>query len=61
MRCILLWDLRHIKRARGDLGFRGVKGSTSTQASCFVLFGGDHDKLEQLDELVTTLLRAPCE
>ncbi|KAI6119102.1 L-Aspartase-like protein [Pisolithus croceorrhizus] len=33
----LLWDLRNIKRARDDLGFRGVKGTTGTQASFFAL------------------------
>lgn len=51
----LLWDLRNIKRARDDLGFRGVKGTTGTQASFLALFDGDHDKVEQLDELVTKL------
>ena len=55
MQCILLWDLRHIKQARDDLGFRGIKGTTDTQASSFALFSGDYDKLEYLDELVTTL------
>ncbi|KAI6125924.1 L-Aspartase-like protein [Pisolithus croceorrhizus] len=51
----LLWDLRNIKRARDDLGFRGVKGTTGTQASFFSLFDGDHDKVEELDRLVTKL------
>ncbi|KAF9221804.1 Adenylosuccinate lyase [Gyrodon lividus] len=51
----LLWDLRNIKRARDDLGFRGVKGTTGTQASFLALFDGDHDKVEELDELVTKL------
>ena len=41
----LLWDLRNIKRARDDLGFRGVKGTTGTQASFLALFDGDHDKV----------------
>ncbi len=40
-----LWDLRNIKRARDDLGFRGVKGTTGTQASFLALFDGDHDKV----------------
>ena len=40
----LLWDLRNIKRARDDLGFRGVKGTTGTQASFLALFDGDHEK-----------------
>jgi len=41
----LLWDLRNIKWARDDLGFRGVKGMTGTQASFLSLFDGDHDKV----------------
>ena len=41
----LLWDLRNIKRARDDIGFRGVKGTTGTQASFLALFDGDHDKV----------------
>ncbi|KAG6861131.1 Phosphoribosylglycinamide formyltransferase [Termitomyces sp. Mi166 len=40
----LLWDLRNIQRARDDLGFRGVKGTTGTQASFLALFDGDHQK-----------------
>ncbi|KAJ7590448.1 L-Aspartase-like protein [Mycena floridula] len=51
----LLWDLRNIKRARNDLGFRGVKGTTGTQASFLALFDGDHQKVEALDQLVTKL------
>lgn len=49
----LLWDLRNLTRARDDLGFRGVKGTTGTQASFLAIFGGDHDKVEELDRLVT--------
>ena len=41
----LLWDLRNLERARADLGFRGVKGTTGTQASFLALFDGDHDKV----------------
>jgi len=52
----LLWDLRNIKRVRDDLGFRGVKGTTGTQASFLALFDGDHDKVEALDKRVTELL-----
>lgn len=55
----LLWDLRNLTRARDDLGFRGVKGTTGTQASFLALFDGDHDKVEQLDARVTELLGFP--
>ncbi|CAL1697749.1 unnamed protein product [Somion occarium] len=51
----LLWDLRNLQRARSDLGFRGVKGTTGTQASFLALFDGDHEKVEELDRLVTSL------
>nr|GAT56925.1 adenylosuccinate lyase [Mycena chlorophos] len=53
----LLWDLRNLKRAREDLGFRGVKGTTGTQASFLTLFNGDHEKVVALDKLVTKLSR----
>lgn len=52
----LLWDLRNITRARDDLGLRGVKGTTGTQASFLALFNGDHDKVEALDKRVVELL-----
>jgi adenylosuccinate lyase len=49
----LLMDLRALGRVRGDLRFRGVKGTTGTQASFLALFAGDHAKVEELDRLVT--------
>jgi adenylosuccinate lyase len=49
----LLMDLRNLQRAHGDLRFRGVKGTTGTQASFLTLFDGDQTKVERLDELVT--------
>ncbi|TKX19447.1 adenylosuccinate lyase [Elsinoe australis] len=49
----LMMDLKAMQRAREELRFRGVKGTTGTQASFLQIFDGDHDKVEQLDELVT--------
>ncbi|KAJ4294617.1 adenylosuccinase ade13 [Kalmusia sp. IMI 367209] len=49
----LLKDLKNLERARDDLRFRGVKGTTGTQASFLQIFEGDHDKVEKLDDLVT--------
>lgn len=51
----LLMDLRNFTRAREDIGFRGVKGTTGTQASFLAIFNGDHDKVEELDRLVTQM------
>ncbi|KAJ3074739.1 adenylosuccinase ade13 [Podochytrium sp. JEL0797] len=56
----LLMDLRNVSRARADLRFRGVKGTTGTQASFLTLFEGNHDKVEQLDEMVTELSGFPA-
>ncbi|KAI9864239.1 MAG: adenylosuccinase ade13 [Vezdaea acicularis] len=49
----LLINLRNLERARDDLRFRGVKGTTGTQASFLQIFHGSHAKVEALDELVT--------
>ncbi|XP_009876654.1 PREDICTED: adenylosuccinate lyase, partial [Apaloderma vittatum] len=49
----LCMDLQNLERARDDLRFRGVKGTTGTQASFLQLFEGVHSKVEELDRLVT--------
>jgi adenylosuccinate lyase len=45
-------DLEEIEYRLADLRFRGVKGTTGTQASFLALFRGDHQKVRQLDEMV---------
>ncbi len=45
--------LEEIEHRLTTLRFRGVKGTTGTQASFLALFDGDHGKVDQLDELVT--------
>jgi len=55
--CLWIQDLvedgRQLSRIRDELLFRGVKGTTGTQASYLALFDGDHEKVNRLDELVT--------
>ncbi len=46
-------DLHELEYRLDNLRFRGVKGTTGTQASFLALFHGDHDKVKRLDELVT--------
>lgn len=48
-----LFDLEDVERLLATLPFRGVKGTTGTQASFHVLFKGDHGKVRKLDEIVT--------
>ncbi len=48
----LLVDLANLERIRSGLRFRGVKGTTGTQASFLDLFDGDHAKVRELDRRV---------
>ena len=45
-------DLADIEYRIKNLPFRGVKGTTGTQGSFLALFGGNHNKVKQLDKLV---------
>ncbi|MGD2019193.1 MAG: adenylosuccinate lyase [Planctomycetota bacterium] len=49
----LVHDLDDLEQVESQIRFRGVKGTTGTQASFLELFEGDHDKVRRLDELVT--------
>ena len=51
-----LLDLDEIDHQLEILRFRGVKGTTGTQASFLRLFDGDHEKVEELDRRVTSKL-----
>jgi len=44
--------LEEVEHRLASLRFRGVKGTTGTQASFLALFKGDHDRVDQLDRLV---------
>ncbi|XP_001945655.1 adenylosuccinate lyase-like [Acyrthosiphon pisum] len=61
--CLWLQDLilceKNISRIRADLKFRGIKGTTGTQASFLQLFNGDYEKVRELDIRVTRLAGFP--
>ena len=46
-------DLEEVEDALARLPFRGVKGTTGTQASFHQLFNQDHAKVRELDERIT--------
>lgn len=49
----LVLDIADLDRRIAALPFRGVKGTTGTQASFLDIFGGDHGKVRELDARVT--------
>jgi len=53
----LLLDLEEVEHRLETLRFRGVKGTTGTQATFLSLFDGDHAQVEKLDQLVTEKMR----
>jgi len=46
-------DLHELEYRIENLEFRGVKGTTGTQASFLALFNGDHDKVKKLEKMVS--------
>jgi len=47
-----LFDFERLEKELSKLPFRGVKGTTGTQASFLALFNGNHDKVIQLNSKV---------
>ncbi len=47
-------DLENLVFEHSNIRFRGVKGTTGTQASFLHLFNNDHEKVRQLDKLVSS-------
>ncbi|MHC5165318.1 MAG: lyase family protein, partial [Planctomycetota bacterium] len=45
-------DLTELEKRIETMPFRGVKGTTGTQASFLALFNGNHNKVKRLDEMV---------
>ena len=50
----LVLDYRDVEYRRKTMPFRGVKGTTGTQASFLEIFEGDHARVRELDRLVTS-------
>ncbi|WP_446899536.1 adenylosuccinate lyase [Clostridium sp. LBM24168] len=49
----LYLDLENLQFVIDNMRFRGVKGTTGTQASFMDLFNGDEEKVKKLDKMVT--------
>ena len=47
-------DLKEIEHRLDTLPFRGIKGTTGTQASFLALFDGNQNKVDRLDKMVAT-------
>jgi adenylosuccinate lyase len=45
-------DLKEVEHRLETLPFRGIKGTTGTQASFLALFNGNHKKVKRLDRMV---------
>jgi len=56
----LVLDVADLDYRIAMLPFRGVKGTTGTQASFLELFEGDHDKVQRLDRMVTEKMSFPA-
>jgi adenylosuccinate lyase len=52
----LVLDLMDVDYRRATLPFRGVKGTTGTQATFLHLFDGDHERVRELDRRVTAAM-----
>lgn len=52
----LVMDHEALEQCLAQLKFRGVKGTTGTQASFLELFDGNHEKVKQLEQRVTERL-----
>ncbi len=53
--------LQEVEHRLATLRFRGVKGTTGTQASFLALFDGDHANVQRLDELVAQKMDWPTD
>ncbi len=47
-----IMDLQEVEYRLQNIPFRGIKGTTGTQASFLALFDGNHSKVERLDKIV---------
>ncbi len=55
----ILLDLEDLEFRIVQMPFRGVKGTTGTQASFLSIFDGDHAKVRELDRMVTARMGFP--